>query len=116
MGTAPGLRRALHLRDLIFMGLIIIQPTAPMPLFGVVSNKAGGHVVSAVLVAMVGMMLTAISYGRMARLYPSAGSAYTYVGREIHPTLGFLTPHPLKELPLTQAAKEIGRASCRERV
>lgn len=73
------------------MGLIIIQPTAPMPLFGVVSNKAGGHVVSAVLVAMVGMLLTAISYGRMARIYPSAGSAYTYVGKEIHPTLGFLT-------------------------
>lgn len=91
MATAPGLRRALHLRDLVFMGLIIIQPTAPMPLFGVVSNKAGGHVVSTVLVAMVGMLLTAISYGRMARLYPSAGSAYTYVGKEIHPTLGFLT-------------------------
>jgi Mg2+ and Co2+ transporter CorA len=50
------------------MGLIIIQPTAPMPLFGVVSNKAGGHVVSTILVAMVGMLLTAISYGRMARL------------------------------------------------
>jgi len=91
MATAPELRRALHLRHLIFMGLIIIQPTAPMPLFGVVSNKAGGHVVSAVLVAMVGMLLTAISYGRMARLYPSAGSAYTYVGKEIHPLLGFLT-------------------------
>lgn len=73
------------------MGLIIIQPTAPMPLFGVVSNKAGGHVVSTILVAMVGMLLTAISYGRMARLYPSAGSAYTYVGKEIHPLLGFLT-------------------------
>ncbi len=73
------------------MGLIIIQPTAPMPLFGVVSNKAGGHVVSTILVAMVGMLLTAISYGRMARIYPSAGSAYTYVGREIHPTLGFMT-------------------------
>jgi amino acid transporter len=91
MGTAPELRRALHLRHLIFMGLIIIQPTAPMPLFGVVSNKAGGHVVSTILVAMAGMLLTAISYGRMARLYPSAGSAYTYVGKEIHPTLGFLT-------------------------
>lgn len=91
MATAPGLRRALHLRHLIFMGLIIIQPTAPMPLFGVVSNKAGGHVVSTILVAMVGMLLTAISYGRMARLYPSAGSAYTYVGKEIHPTLGFMT-------------------------
>ena len=91
MDTAPGLRRALHLRQLIFMGLIIIQPTAPMPLFGVVSNKAGGHVVSTILVAMIGMLLTAISYGRMARLYPSAGSAYTYVGKEINPTLGFLT-------------------------
>ncbi|HEU0121158.1 MAG TPA: APC family permease [Bryobacteraceae bacterium] len=91
MATAPVLRRALHLRDLVFMGLIIIQPTAPMPLFGVVNNKAGGHVVSAILVAMVGMLLTAVSYGRMARVYPSAGSAYTYVGKEIHPTLGFLT-------------------------
>jgi len=27
----------------------------------------------------------------MARAYPSAGSAFTYVGREIHPGLGFLT-------------------------
>ena len=59
MATAPGLRRALHLRHLIFMGLIIIQPTAPMPLFGVVSNKAGGHVVSTILVAMVGAVLLA---------------------------------------------------------
>ncbi|MBM3757323.1 MAG: APC family permease [Acidobacteria bacterium] len=91
MASAPALRRALHLRHLIFMGLIIIQPTAPMPLFGVVSNKAGGHVVSTILVAMIGMLLTAISYGRMAKLYPSAGSAYTYVGKEIHPSLGFLT-------------------------
>jgi len=91
MANTGELRRALHLRDLIFMGLIIIQPTAPMPLFGVVSNKAGGHVVSTILVAMAGMLLTAISYGRMARLYPSAGSAYTYVGKEIHPSLGFLT-------------------------
>jgi putrescine importer len=27
----------------------------------------------------------------MARAYPSAGSAYTYVGQEIHPGLGYLT-------------------------
>jgi amino acid transporter len=27
----------------------------------------------------------------MARAYPSAGSAYTYVGRELHPALGYLT-------------------------
>ena len=37
------------------------------------------------------MLFTAVSYGRMARAYPSAGSAYTYVGRELHPGLGYLT-------------------------
>ena len=36
------------------------------------------------------MMLTAWSYGRMAGLYPAAGSAYTYVGRGLHPYCGFV--------------------------
>ncbi len=87
----PQLRRALSLWDLLFYGIVLIQPTAPMPLFGVVSQEARGHVVTAVLIAMVAMLFTAISYGRMARAYPSAGSGYTYVGREIHSGLGFIT-------------------------
>lgn len=62
-----------------------------MPLFGVVSQEAQGHVVTTVLIAMCAMLFTAISYGRMARAYPSAGSAYTYVGKEIHSGLGFVT-------------------------
>ena len=33
--AAPKLRRVLTLWDLIFYGLILIQPTAPIPLFGV---------------------------------------------------------------------------------
>jgi len=89
--ATPGLRRALGLWDLVFYGIIIIQPTAPMPLFGVVSHEARGHVVTAIFIAMVAMLFTAVSYGRMARAYPSAGSAFTYVGREIGPTFGFLT-------------------------
>jgi amino acid transporter len=39
---------------------------------------------------MVAMLFTAVSYGRMARVYPSAGSAYTYVGKEIHPLAGYV--------------------------
>ena len=39
---------------------------------------------------MFAMMITAVSYGRMAALYPAAGSAYTYVGRGLNPHLGFL--------------------------
>src|SRR6266404_4437319 len=62
-----------------------------MGIYGVISNKAGGHVVTTILIAMVAMLLTAISYGRMARAYPSAGSAFTYVGQEIHPALGYVT-------------------------
>jgi len=89
--SQPQLRRVLRLRDLIFYGIIIIQPTAPMPVFGVVSQAARGHVVTAVLMAMVAMLFTAVSYGRMARVYPTAGSAYTYVSSEIHPALGYLT-------------------------
>ncbi len=90
-GSAPHLYRALSLWNLIFIGLVIVQPTAPMGIYGVISNKAHGHVVTTILVAMVAMLLTAISYGRMARAYPSAGSAYTYVGQEIHPALGYIT-------------------------
>ena len=85
------LRRSLGLWDLILYGIIIIQPVAPMPSFGVVSNVGRGHVVTAILIAMVAMLFTAMSYGRMARVYPSAGSAFTYVGRELHPALGYVT-------------------------
>jgi amino acid transporter len=62
-----------------------------MPLYGVVSQEARGHVVTTVLIGMVAMLFTAISYGRMARIYPSAGSAYTYVSQEVHPAAGYLT-------------------------
>ena len=86
-----GLHRSLKLRDLVFYGIIVIQPTAPMPMFGVVSQEARGHVVTTVLIAMVAMLLTAISYGRMAREYPSAGSAYSYISGEFGSTAGFFT-------------------------
>ncbi len=89
--SAPRLRRALTLWDLLLYGIIVIQPTAPMPAYGVFSNAGQGHVVTSILIAMVGMVFTAMSYGRMARVYPSAGSAYTYVGRELHASLGYVT-------------------------
>ena len=91
VASAPGLKRSLTLSDLIFYGIIVIQPVAPMSVFGVLSDRGRGHVVTTILIAMVGMLLTAISYGRMARVYPSAGSAFTYVGQEISPALGYVT-------------------------
>jgi len=88
--SGPGLKRVLGLPALVLYGIILVQPTAPMPLFGAAAAKGQGHVVTLVLIGMVAMLFTAISYGRMANAYPSAGSAYTYVSREIHPALGYL--------------------------
>ena len=88
---ATQLARSLTRWDLILYGVVLIQLTAPMPVFGVLSERAGGHVVTTILLAMVGMIFTAISYGRMARAYPSAGSAFTYVSRELSPILGYVT-------------------------
>jgi putrescine importer len=87
---APRLQRSLKLWHLIVYGIIIIQPTAPMGIYGVVSNIARGHVVTTILIAMVAMLFTAISYGRMARVYPRAGSAFTYVSEELNPKLGYV--------------------------
>jgi putrescine importer len=87
--SGPGLKRVLGLSSLILYGIILIQPTAPMPLFGAAASLGKGHVVTTILIGMVAMLFTAISYGRMANAYPSAGSAYTYVSREIHPALGY---------------------------
>jgi len=86
-----GLKRTLRLWDLIIIGIVIIQPIAPMGIYGVINNEARGHAVTTILIAMVAMLFTAISYGKMARVYPTAGSAYTYVAREIHPALGYVT-------------------------
>lgn len=91
VGETQGLRRTLRLRDLILYGIILIQPTAPMPVFGVLYDKSHGFVTATILLAMVAMLLTAISYGRMAGAYPHGGSAFLYVGKEIHPGLGYLT-------------------------
>jgi len=83
-------RRVLKLRDLIFYGIVVITPIAPVPIYGVAQQLSHGHVILSLVLAGIAMMLTAFSYGRMANLYPSGGSAYVYVGRGLNPHLGFV--------------------------
>jgi len=90
VGTT-GLRRSLRFWDLVLYGIILIQPTAPMPSFGIIYKEASGHVVTAILLAMIAMLFTSVSYGRMARAHPHGGSAFLYVGKEIHSSLGYIT-------------------------
>jgi amino acid transporter len=88
--AVPRLRRTLTLWDLIFYGVVLIQPIAPVPLYGVAQKLSDGHFVTIILIVLFGMLITAVSYGRMGALYPQAGSAYTYVGKGLNPHLGFL--------------------------
>jgi putrescine importer len=63
----------------VLYGVIIIQPVAPMSVFGLRSDRGHGHVLSMVLIAMVGMLFTSVSCGRMAPVYPSAGVVWMFV-------------------------------------
>jgi len=86
----PRLRRVLSLWDLIYYGIVTVSPVAPATVFGLALWLSRGHAIDAILIAMAASVLTALSFGRMAALYPSAGSAYTYVGRGLNPYLGVL--------------------------
>jgi putrescine importer len=88
--TTPHLQRVLSLWDLIYYGVILTSPIAAVPLFGEAQVLSRGHAVSTLLLAMVAMSVTAISFGRMANVYPSAGSVYTYISRGLNPHLGFI--------------------------
>jgi putrescine importer len=88
--AAPSLRRVLSRRDLIIYGLVLLGPTAPYPVYGVVQQVSNGHAALSYLVAMTAVLFTAASYARMSVAFPSAGSTYTYARRALNEHVGFL--------------------------
>ena len=90
MTTVHALKRTLGLRSLVLFGLAYMTPLIVLGIFGVVAETTGGASASAYLIALIAMLFTAASYGRMAAAYPVAGSAYSYVRKTIDPRAGFL--------------------------
>lgn len=88
--ATPHLKRVLSLWDLIYYGIILISPIAAVPMFGEAQVLSKGHAATTLLAAMLAMTATAVSFGRMATVYPSAGSVYTYVSRGFSPYIGFI--------------------------
>ena len=84
------LARTLGMWAIVGLGLGYMTPTVVFDTFGIVSAETGGVVPTAYMLALVVMVFTAISYGRMTRVFPSAGSAYTYTSETMSPNLGFL--------------------------
>lgn len=89
-GTTPRLKRVLGLWDLVYYGIILTSPIAVVPMFGEAQVLSRGHAVMTLLAAMLAMTATAVSFGRMATVYPSAGSVYTYVSRGFNSHIGFV--------------------------
>jgi len=88
--TPPRLKRVLGLWDLVYYGIILISPIAAVPMFGEAQILSKGHAVTTILAAMLAMTATAVSFGRMAAVYPSAGSVYTYASRGFNAQIGFV--------------------------
>ncbi|MDF7681362.1 APC family permease [Enterobacteriaceae bacterium ESL0689] len=84
------LRKTLTLIPVIMMGLAYMQPMTLFDTFGIVSRLTDGHVATAYVFALTAILFTALSYGKLIRRFPSAGSAYTYAQKSIHPIVGFM--------------------------
>lgn len=88
--SRPKLKRTLTLLPVVMMGLAYMQPMTLFDTFGIVSKLTDGHVAMAYLLALVAILFTALSYGKLVRRFPSAGSAYTYAQKAINPHIGFM--------------------------
>lgn len=84
------LKRSLNLWQIVLLGVGYMTPMVVFDTFGIVSELTGGHVPTAYVIALVAMLFTAASYGKMVKIYPQAGSSYTYTQKTINPHLGFL--------------------------
>lgn len=85
-----GLQKTLKLWQVVMMGLAYLTPMAVFDTFGIVSQMTQGHVASSYILALCGMLFTALSYGVLVKRFPSAGSAYTYAQKAFNPYIGFM--------------------------
>lgn len=90
MENGVKLKRSLKLWQVVIMGLAYMTPMVVFDTFGIVSGITKGHVPTAYIIALIGMLFTAASYGKLVRVFPQAGSAYTYTQKAINGHLGFL--------------------------
>ena len=83
-------KKLLSLSQVVMFGLAYMTPIIVLGTFGILAMVTSGAVSGAYVVALVAMLFTAHSYGRMACAFPVAGSAYAYVRHAIGERLGFM--------------------------
>lgn len=88
--TEQHLEKTVGLRSVVLFGLAYMTPIIVLGIFGVIAEVSAGGSAGSYLLATVAMLFTALSYGVMARHYPVAGLAYTYVRKALDSRLGFI--------------------------
>lgn len=84
------LDRALGLWSVVLFGLAYMTPMIVFGTFGPLASASQGTTAMAYLLASGAIFLTAISYGVMSKVYPVAGSSYTYARKSLNSNIGFL--------------------------
>lgn len=80
----------LSYSGLVIFGVSYMAPAIVIATFGVIAVLSEGATVLAYAVATVAMLLTALSYGKLARAFPASGSIYTYARGTLGSHAGFL--------------------------
>lgn len=80
----------LSLTSVVLFGLAYMAPAIVMLMFGVIASTSHGTAPTAYIVATLAMLFTALSYGKMARIWPVSGSAYSYARTMLGGHIGFL--------------------------
>ncbi|MEH6945270.1 APC family permease, partial [Bacillus sp. JJ722] len=84
------LNKTLKLWQIVMMGLAYMTPMVVFDTFGIISKETDGHVPTAYIIALIGILFTAASYGKLVKVFPEAGSAYTYTRKAMNGHIGFL--------------------------
>ncbi|CAE6765068.1 Putrescine importer PuuP [Paraburkholderia aspalathi] len=84
------LKRTLGLPSVLLFGLAYMAPLIVYGTYGVLATASNDTAALAYLIALIAIVFTALSYGKLARLFPVAGSAYTYTRKSFNPHLGFM--------------------------
>ncbi|TKC79208.1 APC family permease [Trinickia terrae] len=89
-GHETRLKRTLGLPSVLLFGLAYMAPLIVYGTYGVLAGASHDTAALAYLIALVAIVFTALSYGKLARMFPVAGSAYTYTRKTFNPHLGFM--------------------------
>lgn len=84
------LKGDLSLTSVVLFGLAYISPGIVVTTFGVIAATSDGTAPTAYVIATVAMLLTGLSYAKMAHVVPGAGSVYSYARKMLDSRVGFL--------------------------